>query len=305
MKIRLATLLLLSAIGTLLDAQSVFNAWPSNGVRVKVTTGREAGVSGVAPVGNSVYRLFYDRQNRLAFGYEIETERVSPGDTFHVALRPLTAECLRKYPNLRLAPGYDAQHLPTFDSARDLPLIAAGDQTSVDLPVNPVTGAKVTDTIEVSLERPTEATADELAQSGQPYFDLRNLRVFLNGQLISPESNPFGVAGQCVLVYLPGRGAFVLANELQPGYSEQRLGYVNGKKLTVTFDADNYEFVTDTPILPRAGNAEVWVIHEAGYRPTEWMKLGRSQPAKDEFFTASSNTVPRLVPPKSPQPALQ
>lgn len=287
MRRNLISVFLFSAAWTTAPAQSVFNAWTAQGVRVKITAGSAA--SGITGSANSVFRVLYDRERRIVFGYELLAERVSPGDTFHVLVKPLTAEYLRNHPTETLAPGYDAQHLPTFDSERELPLIVAGDQASIDLPTS--SGANLTDTVQVSLETMQQMRAQEAATSTYRYFDMRNLKVFLNGKLITPDANRGGVAGEHILLYLPGHGAFVFTNEPLPAYSSQRLGYVNGNKLSFSFEADNYECVTDAPILPRVENAEVWVIHDPDYQPKAMTKS-----SKDDFFTASAGAVRNLLP---------
>ena len=289
MRRHLILVFLLSAAWTTAPAQSVFNAWTVQGVRVKITAASAA--SGVTGSANSVFRVFYDRERRLVFGYELLAERVSPGDTFHVVAKPLTAEYLRNHPTETLAPGYDAQHLPTLDSQRELPLVVAGDQASIDIPLNSPAGASVTDTVQVSLETMQQMRAQEAATTSYRYFDMRNVKVFLNGKLITPDANRGGVAGEHILLYLPGHGAFVFTNEPLPGYSFEQLGYVNGNKLSFSFQADNYECVTDAPILPRVENAEIWVIHDPDYQPKAWTKS-----PKDEFFTAGAGAVRNLLP---------
>jgi hypothetical protein len=296
------SVLLLGGVGLLSAQQKVTlgtaSAFLKNGVCVRITAeARSAGKakamgSGVSVRENNIlYRLFRDGQNRLAFGYEVEVERVPGSAEFRVMLKPLSESYLQFNPEERLAPGSDAQHLPTFSSERELPLYAPGDRASLDVLANPATGETITDTIEVSFDTPDQASARDFSE--HPYrFALRNLRVFRNGKLISPERNPGSVSGNHMLIYLPGYGAYVLTNEPQTGYAIQKLGYVEGSKLSFTLDGDAYEFLADAPILPRTPAGEVWVVHDPAYRPKGWQKAR----SKDEFFTAAADEVRFLLP---------
>ncbi len=66
---------------------------------------------------------------------------------------------------------------------------------------------------------------------------------------------------------------------------------VDGKHLTFTVDNENYDCTTSAPILVHADRGQLWVRHDANYKPAgNWTKSDPSN-SRDEFFTAAADSV--------------
>jgi hypothetical protein len=99
------------------------------------------------------------------------------------------------------------------------------------------------------------------------------------------------VTGRFAMFYIPGHGGYFFATEPvdQPPFLQ--VAIVDGRHLKFTVDNDTYDCVSDAPILTQSERGQLWVYHDANYKPTgNWTK---SDPASshNEFFTAAADSM--------------
>lgn len=93
------------------------------------------------------------------------------------------------------------------------------------------------------------------------------------------------------MFYLPGRGGYFFSIESVDQPPFLGVGVVDGKHLTFMIDNQLYDCTANAPILVHNDRGQLWVYHDANYKPAgNWTK---SDPAgsRDEFFTAASNSI--------------
>ena len=69
------------------------------------------------------------------------------------------------------------------------------------------------------------------------------------------------------------------------------MAVVDGKHLKFTVDNDTYDCVSAAPILLHSERGQLWMYHDANYKPAgNWTK---SDPTSlhDEFYTAAADSV--------------
>ena len=272
-------------------AQVSSNVALSNGVQLTI----DARTADGAPVvlkaslepasGNSFYRIFRDENNLAVFAYELAVTRTPDGQQFRATARPATTDFAVRFPN---ADG--GKPTPTLSSPLDSPLLNSGDKFDIPIPTDPGLHQTLTDTVQIRLNQRGGATTDTRAQqSDQIRFSA--LKVSMNDKPASPAGAGSVVTGRFAMFYIPGHGGYFFATEPvdQPPFLQ--VGIVDGKHLKFTVDNDTYDCVSDAPILTRSERGQLWVYHDANYKPSgNWTK---SDPASshNEFFTAAADSM--------------
>lgn len=164
-------------------------------------------------------------------------------------------------------------------------LIEDGGMFALDVLVNPETGVKIVDLIKISSEAKVIMSAKELqpmkgAKELQPLRDLspdafelsvKNFKLVINEQIVLGAESPArgGVSGSIIWLYLPGRGRFIFSFMPHDGYDFQKIGVVQGNKISFQIAGDRYEWISSTPVFNGGGN--LWVLHDAEYSPQNEM----------------------------------
>jgi hypothetical protein len=260
----------------------------SNGVQLTIATRSDSAApitlkTSLEPAsGDSFYRIFRDENNLAVFAYELVVVRTADGESFRITAKSATEAFAARFPN---ADG--GKPTPTLSAPIESPVLNSGEGFTIPIPTNPGLEQNLTDRVQILLGQ-RGGVNERAADSAK--IRLSALKVSINGQP-SPSGAGADVAGQYAMFYLPGRGGYFFSTEPvdQPPFSD--VGIVDGKHLTFTIDNENYDCTANAPILLHADRGQLWVYHDANYKPAgNWTK---SDPAtsRQEFFTAASDSM--------------
>jgi len=260
----------------------------SNGVQVRIAaSGAPSALkTELAPAtGNSFYRIFRDENGLAVYAYELMVDRTPDGTQFRLTEKPAGTEFAERFPNVD-----GGKPTPTVLEPRQSPLLDSGGSFEIDVPTDPGIGGHLTDTVQVQTSQRGVPALDREAQASAQ-FRFASLRVSINGVAASPEGAGALVSGRYAMFYLPGRGGFFFSAEPVNGTAFAQIGRVDQRELRFTVDNESYDCVSESPILVNSERGQVWVFHDAGYRPTgNWTKSEPNR-SRDEFFTAASDSL--------------
>jgi hypothetical protein len=263
----------------------------SNGIQLRIYAQTAEGTpvalkTDIQPAsGNSFYRIYRDENSLAVFAYELSVTRTPDGTQFQATAEPAGSEFAAKFPN---ADG--GKPTPTLSEPRESPLLSSGDRFTIDIPTDPGLQQTITDTVQIRLNQRGAPPAEPGAQPALLRFVA--LSVNINGKLVSPSSVSAVVAGRYAMFYLPGRGGYFFASDAADHRQFARIGVVDGTHLRFTVDNESYECESDSPILVKSERGEIWVYHDAGYKPAgNWTKSDLSDETGDQFFTAASDSL--------------
>jgi hypothetical protein len=233
--------------------------------------------------GDSFYRIFRDENNLAVFAYELEVARTADGENFRVTAKAATEAFATRFPN---ADG--GKPTPTLSAPLESPVLNSGEGFTIPIPTNPGLDQNLTDRVQILLGQRGGVIEDA---AGSAKIRFSGLKVSIHGQPASSSGAGADVAGQYAMFYIPGRGGYFFSTEPvdQPPFSD--VGVVDGKHLTFTIDNENYDCTANAPILVHADRGQLWVYHDANYKPAgNWTK---TDPAtlREEFFTAASDSM--------------
>jgi hypothetical protein len=261
----------------------------SNGIQLTVATRSDNATpltlkTSLEPAsGDSFYRIFRDENNLAVFAYELEVARTADGENFRITAKAATEAFANRFPN---ADG--GKPTPTLSAPLESPLLKSGEGFSIPIPSNPGLAQSLTDRVQILMGQRGGA-GDGAASSAKLRFS--GLKVSIHGQPASPSGAGADVAGQYAMFYIPGRGGYFFSTEPvdQPPFSD--VGVVDGKHLTFTIDNENYDCTANEPILVHADRGQLWAFHDPNYKPAgNWTKTDPSS-AREEFFTAASDSM--------------
>jgi hypothetical protein len=282
------TLLLLAAAASCY-AQVSARVSLSNGTQVTITTRSDT----AAPValktslepasGNSFYRIFRDENNLAVFAYELEVARTADGSNFRITAKPATEAFAARFPN---ADG--GKPTPTLSSPLESSLLGSGERFSIPIPSNPGLEQNLTDTVQILLGG--RGAVNEGA-NGSAQIRFAGLKVYIQGKSATPTGAGADVSGRYAMFYIPGHGGYFFSNEPVDGRPFVQGAVVDGKHLTLTIDNETYDCTATAPILVHADRGQLWVYHDSKYKPAgNWTQADPAS-AKDEFFTAASDSM--------------
>jgi hypothetical protein len=274
------------------SAQVSSNVALSNGVQLTIDarTGDGSPVAlkpNLEPAsGSSFYRIFRDENNLAVFAYELAITRTPDGQQFRVTAKAATEDFAVRFPN---ADG--GKPTPTLSEPLDSPLLNSGDKFVIPVPSDPGLHQTITDTVQIRLNERGSATTEAGTQSSSDQIRFSGLKVSINSQVASPSGAGTVVTGRFAMFYVPGHGGYFFAVEpvAQPPFLQ--VGIVDGKHLKFTVDNDMYDCVSEASILTHSDSGQLWVYHDANYKPSgNWTK---SDPAssRNEFFTAAGDSM--------------
>ncbi|HEX6894785.1 MAG TPA: hypothetical protein VF146_05910 [Bryobacteraceae bacterium] len=261
----------------------------SNGVQLRIfsqpapdaASGLKTGIQ--PATGNSFYRTYWDQNGLVVFAYEVGVERTSDGKQFRIFARPAGDEFAGKFPNADAG-----KPVPTLSGPRQSRLLDPGERFTIDVPTDPGLQQNITDVIQIQVnQRGLPSKPDGAAQ-----LRFVGLRVRADGRLLSSAGGGAIVAGRYVMFYIPGRGGFFFSTEPVDRRPFLHVGVVEGATLRFTLANVSYVSQSQEPILSGSERGEVWVYHDPNYRPAgNWTKNDASEAARDEFFTAASDSL--------------
>ena len=276
---------------------------------------------------NVVHRVFVDPELKVYFGYDLEVAPGAEAGQYKVSIRPLSVAPVvppvRPHRSAAGASGgggiqpSQTSLQPVALTALALPkypepqVIQEGDTLALDLLVNPQTGVKIIDLIRVSSAsdsqlQPASASNGAEASGGgglQPARDftpetvelrMTASRLLVNGQVAigEEESTRPGVTGALVWFYLPERGRFILSLVPRDGYNFQKIGVIEGQKLSFSLAGEHYEWLSTSPIvIGSAGSWHLWVMHDPEYRPDATL-------THNSYLVGTASRIEHLLPKK-------
>jgi hypothetical protein len=98
-------------------------------------------------------------------------------------------------------------------------------------------------------------------------FKFAGFRLIINGEARSGEGKDLNLEGPLPSFYAPGKGLFVLSIKPREGHDFQKIGVVEGDKISFSYDGDKYEWVSREPVLAKDGRWHIWVLHSPSYKP--------------------------------------
>lgn len=231
--------------------------------------------------GNSFYRIFWDQNHLAVFAYEIAVDLTAGGDRLLATAKPVEDEFAHLYPDADAG-----KPVPTLSSDHDLGPLATGESATIPLFNIPGMGLDVSDAIRVKLN-----------QSGGGAGPLRfsGLQIATDREQISGTGRA-SVSGRYAMFYIPGRGAYIFSAQPVAGRGFIDAGIITGTRMDFSIDNESFHVTAGEPILTRPESGDVWVYHDAGYRPSGNWTLQLSgantaQSAADTFFTAASDSL--------------
>jgi hypothetical protein len=290
------TALCLIALGALnLLAQEKGGAWVGvplgNGMVLRLSTqangpnGQTVAIQGTLLRSGSAafHRVLMDSSSRPVFAYDLELpDATSAPSPVRLQIKPVDAAYARTL----------AWPMPTFSSVRTVTLNAPGERASIELLVNPKTGQKIFDVLEIVGAPDTAGGAAAGVAGNAPGNELRfsHAELWSNGVNLTPQSAN-AIRGNVIMLYIPGRGGFFFSRIELKGYGFQKAGSIDGATLKFTWANQAYECISAAPILPDDGDKQIWVFHDPQYKPRNPPGLNRG----DRFQFGAADSAQRLL----------
>lgn len=117
---------------------------------------------------------------------------------------------------------------------------------------------------------------------------VQNPRLLVNGELLSTAAGSSETcSGSLIWFSLPDGGRMICAIAPQAGYAFQKMGVVEGTKLTLSLNETTYEWISAVPILGTEGKWSLWVFYDQSFTTNQ---------AQDKHYTiGSANTIEQLL----------
>jgi hypothetical protein len=237
----------------------------------------ELGRLGGGTIGGegTIHRFMSDRRQHVYFGYDVTIEELAQPNTYRLAFSQLTADSVRD------VLGDDASmwtQLPAPNwGGPAVRIVRAGEVLALDLLTNSATGQRIVDYVSVKgpafdpawrfvyeTGSPQDFRADDAA------LELLTPYITVNGQLGAVTSSTGIVAyGSTVWFYLPMYGRFILSLMPHPEFGFIKAGEVRGSTLSFKSGDDTFSLVCPSRIAPGQRPFNLYVLHEAGWRPVD------------------------------------
>jgi hypothetical protein len=253
----------------------------------------------------TIRRVFVDSGSDFFFGYDLVVEPIGDKKEFRVSVRPLGAEDEKElrtrssFKTRRMHPDYNAAGLARASAPQ---VIEDGDAFALDVLVNPQTGGKITDVVQVSFDqsRLREAPVSESPPRDYTLADVElnisNYKLLVNGEMVAGAKRTGGCAGPLVWFHLPGKGRFIFSLMPHAGYDFRKVANIEHNKISFNWDGTNYEWFSSSPIIGSGGNWNLWVTRDADYIP-ELYDPPQSQTTLPTATTTTRQSDPKAAPP--------
>lgn len=84
----------------------------------------------------------------------------------------------------------------------------------------------------------------------------------------APVAESFATCGgNVVWFYIRDKGQFVFSSNPHEGFEFQKIGTVSGNTISFWHKDNLYEVVSTSQIIQDGSEADLWLMHDAGYRP--------------------------------------
>jgi hypothetical protein len=196
-------------------------------------------------------------------------------------------------------PDYNAAGLARASGPQ---VIEDGDAFALDVLVNPQTGGKIVDVVQVSFDqsRLREAPLSESPPRDYTLADVElnisNYKLLVNGEMVAGAKRTGGCAGPLVWFHLPGKGRFILSLMPHAGYDFRKVATIEHNKISFNWDGTYYEWFSSSPIIGSGGNWNLWVTRDADYIP-ELYDPPQAQPTLPAASPARQAEVKTAPPP--------
>ncbi len=249
----------------------------NNGVRIQVTanlgqpTGQQTLTVEMARAsGDSFYRIFWDQNHLAVYAYELQVALMPNGSSLRAIAKPAETEFASRYPNADAG-----KPVPTLSAEHSLGPLGSGQRATLNLFEIPGMGLDVSETIRVIFG----------AESGGA-IRFSALTVASDGVVIAGPGAG-SVAGRYAMFYIPGRGGFFFSREPVAGRAFLKAGTMEGNRMRFTIDNVDYECDSGATI----GTGEIWVLHDAGYRPAGTWTGDAQSGFREQFFMGASDSL--------------
>jgi hypothetical protein len=101
-------------------------------------------------------------------------------------------------------------------------------------------------------------TASQSTSTQEVNFELGNTTITENGESLIEIRGKCG--GKVLAFHLPQKGWFVCSVEPYAGYDFQKVGKLNGNRISFTIDNRNYEIISDQAINSGIQMLDLWVV---------------------------------------------
>jgi len=228
---------------------------------------------------NIIHNLLINESTGIYIGYFLTIDRLPDLTKLKITITPPSEETIRsmresiwvkklgiKWTNRLI---HDPAPLPRYPEPQ---VIGVNDMIKLPLWINAETGAVIGDQIRFTSDRPRPAqdfTLDAVI------LKLTGFRLFINGERRSGEREIGDFTGTLPYFYVPGKGRFILSIKPHEGYNFQKIGLIDGNRISFSFGGDVYEWVSREPVLYRGGKWHLWVFHDDSFQapPEEFEDL--------------------------------
>jgi hypothetical protein len=263
----------------------------SNGVRLRITAnpGNDARDDAHDPLkiemkpatGNSVYRIFRDESGLAVYAYELVIQRLPDGD-FRIVAKPAGEEFAAKFP---YADG--GKPTPTLPKESESPPLNPGGRFTIEIPTNPGLFEHRTDTVQVQPD-----TSSGAATPAAPMIRFVGLQVAIHGEPVPTNGPSAPVSGPYAMFFIPKRGGYFFSTQPVTTLPFVQAGAVDHMLLKFTIDNEDYECTASALILTQSERGQIWVYHDAHYKPAGNLTNSNPNPqSPDEFFTAAADSL--------------
>lgn len=96
-------------------------------------------------------------------------------------------------------------------------------------------------------------------------FDLQNVSLYINRAAVAESVGSCG--GTVVWFYVQDKGQFVFSSNPHDGFEFQKVGTVRGNMISFWYKEDLYEIFSSSQIIKDGNETDLWLMHDANYRP--------------------------------------
>ena len=222
----------------------------------------------------TIRRVFVDSGSNFFFGYDLVVEPVADARQFRVSVRPLSAEDEKElrartaFKTRRIHPDYNAAGLSRASGPQ---IIQDGDAFALDVLVNPQTGVRIVDVVQVSFDQSKLREAPISESPPRDYtladveLNINNYKLLVNGEMVAGTRRTGGCAGPIVWFHLPGKGRFIFSLTPHNGYDFRKVATIEHNKISFNWEGTQYEWFSSSPIIGSGGNWNLWVTRDADY----------------------------------------
>jgi hypothetical protein len=205
-----------------------------------------------------------DRNSGSYFGYDVTVGTPDATGAYLVTFKPLThVEQIDDAANLRL------EVLPKYPAPQ---MVHDGETIELDLMASPDGKRKLIDIIAIRFHEPPPAAArtnaaprDFTVDDGPVAFDTTQWTFWKQGQQVQGQTGFTGKPGATLWIAIPGQGRYILSLIAHEGFTKS--GTVRDNVVSFEDAGQRYELRFNSPIAGAGKAWNLYVMHDAGYRP--------------------------------------